>query len=80
MYLLPTYLFPVLQRSSTPYDANFTDLDLGLELVGIEYDPRSIILNLSTCFLEVCETDTSSLAVTDCFTDRTSPAHVSTIL
>ncbi|KAJ7790648.1 hypothetical protein B0H14DRAFT_2625822 [Mycena olivaceomarginata] len=53
MYLLPTYLFPVLQRSSTPYDANFTDLDLGLELVGIEYDPRSIILNLSTCFLEI---------------------------
>ncbi|KAJ7814015.1 hypothetical protein B0H14DRAFT_2604459 [Mycena olivaceomarginata] len=53
MYLWPSYLFPALTHHSTPYDAKFTDLDLGLELVGIEYDPRSIILDLKACFLEI---------------------------
>lgn len=49
-YLLPRYLFPQIDDSNLSEEEAFEKM--GLELVGIEYDPRSLILDLKTCFLE----------------------------
>jgi hypothetical protein len=43
-------LFPQIDDSNLSEEEAFEKM--GLELVGIEYDPRSLILDLKTCFLE----------------------------
>ncbi|KAJ7712019.1 hypothetical protein B0H14DRAFT_2645515 [Mycena olivaceomarginata] len=46
LYLWPRYLFPSLD--------NQDDIStLGIELVGFEHDPRSIVLDLKKCYLEI---------------------------
>ncbi|KAJ7137645.1 hypothetical protein C8R46DRAFT_1047515 [Mycena filopes] len=50
-YLWPSALFPILNdESCKPIDAM---KKTGMEWVGLEYDPRDIILDLKTCYLEV---------------------------
>ncbi|KAJ7107135.1 hypothetical protein C8R44DRAFT_885796 [Mycena epipterygia] len=51
LYLWPSYLFPDLDDLELPQAAIFDKLDL--ELVGLEYDPRDIILDLKQCYLEI---------------------------
>lgn len=47
LYLWPNYLFPELDEPGVSV------ADLGLELVGIEYDARDIIMDLKQCYIEV---------------------------
>ncbi|KAJ7438146.1 hypothetical protein FB451DRAFT_1416394 [Mycena latifolia] len=51
LYLWPSYLFPDLDSPDLPEADVFKNMDL--ELVGIEYDPRDIIMDLKGCYLEV---------------------------
>ncbi|KAF8192357.1 hypothetical protein K438DRAFT_1935136 [Mycena galopus ATCC 62051] len=51
LYLYPRYLFPSLDDFNIPEERVFNDL--GLELMNIEYDPRSLILYLKACYLEI---------------------------
>ncbi|KAJ6487976.1 hypothetical protein C8R45DRAFT_930180 [Mycena sanguinolenta] len=46
LYLFPSYLFPSLAEGGSVAEC-------GMELMGIEHDPRSIILDLCSCFLEI---------------------------
>ena len=46
LYLFPMYLFPLLSEGGAISEC-------GLELKGVEHDPRSIILDLGSCFMEV---------------------------
>ena len=51
LYLWPNYLFPALDNATIPDNEAFANL--GLELVGIEHDPRDLILDLKECYIEV---------------------------
>ncbi|KAF8186518.1 hypothetical protein K438DRAFT_1765291 [Mycena galopus ATCC 62051] len=51
LYLWPCYLFPGLDDPAVAPDVAF--LRLGLELLSVEYDPRSIILYLKKCYIEI---------------------------
>ncbi|KAJ6471507.1 hypothetical protein C8R45DRAFT_1078301 [Mycena sanguinolenta] len=46
LYLFPSYLFPSLAEGGEVADC-------GMELRGIEHDPRSLILDLGSCFIEI---------------------------
>ncbi|KAJ6467540.1 hypothetical protein C8R47DRAFT_813889 [Mycena vitilis] len=50
LYLWPSYLFPALDDPTSADDFFST---LGLELVGLEHDPRDIVLDLKQCYLEI---------------------------
>ncbi|KAJ7759314.1 hypothetical protein B0H14DRAFT_3165881 [Mycena olivaceomarginata] len=51
LYLLPQYLFPSLENPVLGREDPISTL--GLQLDNIEYDPRSMILDLKKCYLEI---------------------------
>ncbi|KAF8152707.1 hypothetical protein K438DRAFT_1778446 [Mycena galopus ATCC 62051] len=50
-YFWPRHLFPELDDLAIPIEQAISKL--GLFLIGIEYDPRTIILNLKQCYIEI---------------------------
>ncbi|KAJ7071759.1 hypothetical protein B0H15DRAFT_807003 [Mycena belliarum] len=50
-YLWPSHLFPVL--NDPEWDPVEAAEETEMEFIGVEWDPRDLILNMKTCFLEI---------------------------
>ncbi|KAJ7148723.1 hypothetical protein C8R43DRAFT_952411 [Mycena crocata] len=51
IFLWPSKLFPVL--NAPDWDPDEAMEETGMELVGVEWDPRDMVLDLKSCFMEM---------------------------